>query len=140
MALVVRREWSGWAIYERSEERDPSGRRKLLRRTFYTPALEPLPPDEIDDTTEDSPTQTPPALRTIVPYEDLVAIAEGLRFLYTHVTGKRLAYLQRTLQEEEPQEIATHYQVTRQTVQNALQRTRQQVTAWANEVSYAAAD
>jgi hypothetical protein len=77
MALVVRREWSGWGIYERSEARDPSGRRKRIRRTFHTPALEPLPPDELDDTTEASPTQTPRALQTTVPNDDSVYGREG---------------------------------------------------------------
>src|SRR5712691_13404402 len=43
LASVPREEWSGWVTYERSEERDEGGRRKLLRRVVHAPAIEPLP-------------------------------------------------------------------------------------------------
>jgi DNA-directed RNA polymerase specialized sigma24 family protein len=140
MASVPRDEWSGWATYERSDERDARGRRTLLHRTYHAPAVDPLPAVAIADTSDDVPRLVPAALQTAIAYDDQVYIAEGLRFLQAPVNGQRLDYIQRTLHEEGPQDIAAHYGVTCQTVQQALKRTRQRVQRWSQEISYAAAD
>ena len=140
MATVPREEWSGWVTYERSEERDGTGRRKLLRRAVHAPAIEPLPAIEIDDESDGWPTLTPQALQTCVPYETRVYIQEGLKYLRANADARRRAIIHYTSQDEGPQEIAARYRTSYQNIQKTLQRTQQRVQRWSQETSHAAAD